>query len=359
MGRMRSESFFARNWKLLLNVITLVALVVVMYALRNQLGDTLRNLHHVNVWVLLLMIPLEVIGYHGQTRMYQSLFRTVGTKLSYKSILKVSLELNFVNHVFPSGGVSGISYFGLRLRSLGARGSQATLIQTMRLVLQFLSFELLLFFGMFALAAHGKVSNLTVLIGTVLAMSVLTGTGIFGYIIGDKRRINAFFTWATRVVNRVLRVVRGSKHPETINVSRARVAFDEFHDTYVELNAKRGELVGPFWWAFVYNLTEVLVIYVVYVAFGEWVNIGAIVLAFAVANFAGLISVVPGGYGIYEGLMTAVLATAGISPAVSLPVTVMYRVLNTLLQIPPGYVLYQQAIRRGKADESATEHFNV
>ncbi len=353
---MAHESFFARNWKLLLNLITLLALIVVMYALRHQLADTLRNLHHVNGWVLLLIIPLEALGYHGQTRMYQSLFRTVGTKLDYKPILKVALELNFVNHVFPSGGVSGISYFGLRLRSLGARGSQATLIQTMRLVLQFLSFELLLFFGMFALAAHGHVSNLTILIGTVIAMSVLVGTGVFGYIIGSKSRINAFFTWATRVVNRLLQFVRRGNHPETINILRARVAFDEFHETYIELNAKRSELVGPFWWAFIYNLTEVLVIYVVYVAFGEWVNIGAIILAFAVANFAGLVSVVPGGYGIYEGLMTAVLATAGISPAVSLPVTVMYRVLNTLLQVPPGYVLYQQAIRRGAAEAPTEQH---
>jgi uncharacterized protein (TIRG00374 family) len=97
-------------------------------------------------------------------------------------------------------------------------------------------------------------------------------------------------------------------------------------------------------------MTEVLVIYSVYLAFGETVNIGAIILAFAVANFAGLVSVVPGGYGIYEGLMTAVLATAGISPALSIPVTVTYRVLNTLLQIPPGYVLYQRAIHRGNSE---------
>ncbi|HET7630254.1 MAG TPA: lysylphosphatidylglycerol synthase transmembrane domain-containing protein, partial [Candidatus Saccharimonadales bacterium] len=102
---------------------------------------------------------------------------------------------------------------------------------------------------------------------------------------------------------------------------------------------------APFWWAFVYNLTEVLVIYVVYIAFGEWVNLGAIILAYAVANFAGLVSVLPGGVGIYEGLMTAVLATAGVRPALSLPVTVMYRVLSTLVQVPPGYLLYHRAIK--------------
>jgi uncharacterized protein (TIRG00374 family) len=262
--------------------------------------------------------------------------------------MRASLELNFVNHVFPSGGVSGISYFGLRLKAMGVRGAQSTLVQTMKLVLLFLSFEILLFAGMFILAINGKASNFTMFIGTVLAMSVLVGTAAFAYIIGSKSRINAFFTVATKIVNRIIQLVR-PRHPETINIGKARASFDEFHESYLELRAKRRELKAPFWWGFIVNLTEVLVIYVVYVAFGEWVNIGAIILAYAVANFAGLVSVLPGGVGVYEGLMTAVLATAGIPPGLSLPVTVMYRVLNTALQIPPGYYLYHRSLRRGGA----------
>ncbi len=355
MGRMSERSFLKRNWKLVVNIITILALGILIYAIRGQLANTLSNLRHVNVWVLLLILPLEAIGYHAQTRMYQSMFQSVGTKIRYRPLMKVSIELNFVNHVFPSGGVSGISYFGLRMKALGARGSQATLVQTMKLVLTFLSFEILLFAGMVILAVNGRASNLTMFIGTVLAMSVLVGTGLFAYIIGSRDRINRFFTWLTQLLNRLIQIVR-PKHPETINIGRAREAFDEFHDSYLTLSKKRHELKSPFWWAFAYNLTEVLVIYVVYVAFGEWVNLGAIILAFAVANFAGLVSVLPGGIGIYEGLMTAVLATAGISPALSIPVTVMYRVLNTLVQIPPGYYFYHQAIHSGRVDEEKLQH---
>ena len=93
------------------------------------------------------------------------------------------------------------------------------------------------------------------------------------------------------------------------------------------------------------NLTEVLAIYVVYGAFGHWVNIGAIIIAYAVANFAGLVSVLPGGIGIFEALMTAVLAAAGIPIGLSIPVTIMYRVLNTIIQVPPGYYFYHHALR--------------
>ena len=86
--------------------------------------------------------------------------------------------------------------------------------------------------------------------------------------------------------------------------------------------------------------------YVVYIAFGHLVNVGAVILAYAIANFAGLVSVLPGGIGVYEALMTAVLASTGVKPGISLPVTVMYRVVNTLIQIPPGYYLYQKTLRR-------------
>jgi len=91
-----------------------------------------------------------------------------------------------------------------------------------------------------------------------------------------------------------------------------------------------------------------MVIYVVYLAFGEVVNLGAVILAYAIANFAGFVSVLPGGVGVYEALMTGVLAIAGIPVALSIPVVVMYRVLSTLVQLPPGYYLYHKALTESK-----------
>jgi hypothetical protein len=42
------------------------------------------------------------------------------------------------------------------------------------------------------------------------------------------------------------------------------------------------------------------------------------------------------------------LASTGVRPGVSLPVTVMYRIVNTAIQIPPGYYLYNRALHRGE-----------
>jgi len=92
------------------------------------------------------------------------------------------------------------------------------------------------------------------------------------------------------------------------------------------------------------NIAEIITIYIVYIAFGQWVNPGAVIIAYAVANFAGVISVFPGGVGIYEFLMTGVLASAGVPPGVSLPITITYRIINMTIQLPPGYYYYHKAI---------------
>ncbi len=235
----------------------------------------------------------------------------VGNKLSYKFLLyKTSLELNFVNHVFPSGGVTGISYFGVRLRdSNEISRPKATLIQVMKLALTFLSFEVLIVVGPICLAVMGRVNNLTILVAGSLSTLLSVGTVAFIYIVGSQYRINSFFTAATRGLNRLIHMVRPN-YPETINITRARRVFNDFHNNYQTIKDNSRELRAPFWYAFLANLTEVMAVYVVYIAFGHLVNVGAVILAYAIANFAGLVSVLPGGIGIYEALMTAVLASA-------------------------------------------------
>jgi hypothetical protein len=345
---MSESHFFRRRWKLVVNVVTLGALTLLIFATRNQLVDTLSQLRHANAWALLIMVPIQLLNYHAQTKLYQGLFAVVGNKLTYRQLYRASLELNFVNHVFPSGGVTGISYFSLRMRKGDElTGSKVTLIQIMKLGLVFLSFEVLLIFGLVALAVMGRVSNLTILVAAILSTLVVVGTAVFVYIVGSQRRINSFFTAVTRGLNRVIHVVR-PKHPETINISSARRVFDDFHANYSTIQKSRLQLHAPFWYALLANITEVLAIYIVFVAFGHVINIGAVILAYAVANFAGFISVLPGGVGIYEAMMTAVLATAGVPAAVSLPVVVTYRILNTLIQLPPGYFLYQHALARSE-----------
>jgi len=337
-GKLRST-----RWKLALNIITIVALVALAYAVRDQLADTLSNFRKVNLWVLLLMIPLQVGNYYFQGKLYQGLFRLLGDRFRTRSMVRMALELAFVNTVFPSGGVSGFSYISIRLKDERVSAGKATLVQMMRFILIFIAFQAMLFTGLLALAIGGQASDVAILVAGSLATLLLTGTLLMGYVIGGKQRINAFFTFITRVLNRIIHVVR-RKNPETISIKKAEAAFTELHENFMQLRRNLRTLRWPLLFALLACLTEVATIYIVYVAFGEWVNPGAVIIAYAVANFAGLISILPGGVGVYEALMTGVLTASGVPAAISLPVTVMYRVLNMLIQLAPGYWFYHRAL---------------
>ena len=346
---MSEHTWLRRRWKLVINILTLVALTAAIIFSRRQILDTIKNLGHVHAGLLLLLIPVEALNDHAQARLYQGLFAIVGNKLSYKFLYRASLELNFVNHVFPSGGVTGLSFFSLRIRKgKELTGARATLIHLIKVSMYIVAYEVILLFGIVALAAMGRVNNFVMLVASSLSTLLVVGTLMFFYIVGRRERINNFFTGATRGVNWLIHLVR-PKYPETINIDQARKVFDDFHDNYQEIKQSWTKLRTPFMYSMLADITEIAAVYVVYMAFGEYVNIGAVILAYGIANFAGLISVLPGGVGIYEGLMTAVLAATGIPPSVSLPVTVMYRLLNTLIQVPPGYYLYHQTIKKGGA----------
>jgi uncharacterized protein (TIRG00374 family) len=331
------------KWKRIITGVTIFALVFLVFATRQQIVDTFSHLGEVRASVLLFMIVFQIWNYHAYTRLYQDLFKIIQAKIDYKSMYKIAVELNFVNHIFPSAGLSGFSYFSLRLKSHGISAARATLVQIMRFGTVFISFQLLLFGGLFLLAINGNDNILTILVASSIGTLLVVGTGLTLYIIGSKQRIDSFFTFLTKLLNRLIQFIR-PKYPETINIARARQAFVELHENYKLISKNYSKLKKPLVYAFIANFTEVATIYTVYIAFGEAVNPGAVIIAYAVANFAGLISVLPGGIGIYEGLMVAVLAGAGVSPALSIPVTVMYRVLSMLIQLPPGYYLYQKAI---------------
>lgn len=338
------------KWRGILTVVTFIALAALIYGVRKDIGGVIENLKKVNVTALLLLIPLQIINYDVYARLYVQLCSILGSKVRYKDMYRLSLELNFVNHILPSGGVSGISYFTVRMRAFGVSGPKSTLSQLMKLLLLYVSFQPLLILGIFLLALRGHVNNLVMVVASSLITLLVVGTFGFIYMIESRTRINTFLTWLTRALNKIIHLVRRGK-PETINIKGAQVAFGELHDNYQLFKENWRQLKMPFLYMIIANATEVAAVYVVYVAFGRLVNVGAVILAYAVANFAGLISVLPAGIGIYEGLMTGVLVATGIPAGLSIPVTIMYRVLNMIIQLTPGYYFYQKALKGGLSNK--------
>lgn len=331
------------DWRYIATFVSFVAFLVLIYALKDEIKAVFETVGQINYWFLLLMVPVQFINYHSYARIYQRFYEVLGKKIKYWSLMRVNLELNFVNNIFPSGGVSGISYYGLRMRNFGVSTPKATLAQFMKFMLLFVSFQVLLVFGVIALATKGKAGGLTLIAAASMATLLIVGTVFVAYVISKQSRINAFVTPFSKSINRLGSFFRRSDK-DLIDKTSLEKALGELHENYQIIRANWRDMRRPLFYALIANITEVLAIYVVYLAFGSAVNIGAVIIAYALANFAGFISVLPGGIGIFEAIMTTVLVASGVPASLSIPVTIMYRVLNSAIQLPAGYFFYHRAL---------------
>lgn len=330
-----------RKIKLYVTIITFVALIGISFSIRDQIAETVANLRSATLWPVFAIVPLAFVNHFALGKLYLEIFRILGDRFRIRSMIRLSLELNFVNLVFPSAGVSGFSYLGIRMKGEEIEPGKSALVQAMRFTMLFVSFQILLGVGLLLLALVGRVNNFVILVAASLATLLFVGTIIVGFIVSSKSRINGFFTGLTRVLNRAIQLVR-PKHPETINISRVEKIFTDLHNNYKLIRSNLTELRRPLLYAFFSNMTEITSVYMAFVAFGATVNPGAIIIAYAVANFAGIMSILPGGIGVYEGLMTGVLVATGVPVAVSLPAIVTFRVVSMASQVPVGYYFYQK-----------------
>ena len=343
------------KFKIVVNIITLVAFLVLIYLSRNQIQETLTQLPNIAWWFLVLQIPIQLISYMAIAHLYYSYFQSIAKlgQLKLKEMYKISLELHFVNNIFPSGGVSGFSYLSLRLRPLGINFATSTLSQSLRFVLSFVSYLPILGVGLLFLAFGGQADDSMLLLGGSLFSLIVVGTLIFVYLIGSKKRINEFVDWLPKAINKIVQVMHYRSDKEFISLSKVERVLNEIHIGYMRIYKDWPAIKKPFFYALVNNLFQLSTLYLVFLAFGVMVNPGAIILAYAVANFAGLIAITPGGIGVYEFLMTSVLSTSGVDPAIALQATLAYRMSSLLIFVPVGYVLYYHTVNRRQVESSS------
>jgi uncharacterized protein (TIRG00374 family) len=97
-------------------------------------------------------------------------------------------------------------------------------------------------------------------------------------------------------------------------------------------------------WAFVANLTEVLTIYVVFLAFGAVINPGAVIAAYTLANIFSLMSVFTSGAGVYEAAMITALVALSVPFALAVSVVLVYRIANMAIFLPIGFHYYRELL---------------
>lgn len=333
-----------RTW---VSIATIVFLLAVLFFARHDIEQAYSLLGQVNLWILMLLVPLQFVSYYAAGEMiFAYLKRQKHLKISSLMLTRLALEMNFVNHVLPSGGVSGISYMGWRLKHFGVSASRSTTAQLVRMVAAFGSYAVLLLVAVVLMLLDGDINRWVV--GATMSLVIVMGGALAGviYLLNHKKRLTAVARRCAAIANKLARLVRSKRRTKRESIE---AFFAEIQEDYRIIRANKRTLAVPFYWGLVFNVVEVAMFYVSFLALGHPINPAPLVIAYGLAGVAGFFMVTPGGAGAYEAIMVAFLAAAGLNPGIALVGILLTRVLLMIGTIAAGYIFYQQAVlRHGK-----------
>lgn len=345
------------SFRTVLSIITIVFLGLIVYFSRHEIYKAWLLLEQVDVWILLLLIPGQLLVYYAGGEMAFSYLRAKGSigEINGIQLARMSLEMNFVNHVLPSAGVSGLSYMTWRFGHYGISPGRATMSQVVRFAMAFLSFVTLLLIALFIITLDGHINRWILLLSSLLVVGIVVVLLLGIFLLSSQARINHFSRWIREKTNRFVAFVTFQKVTMLLHPKKVDDFFDELHKDYLALSRDKRILLKPYLWGLVYAIGDVALFMITFWALGAYVNPAILLIAYGLGGLATFFVITPGGAGAYEALMVGFLALAGVSSGIAIAGTLLTRVILLLGTIVLGYFFYQHAILRyGRKDPPPT-----
>ena len=312
------------------------------------LGATIYSLKSINIWILLLLIPEQIMMYYAAGQIYFAFLRQRQSfKISQAKLTRISLEINFVNHALPSGGASGLAYLIWRLKDYKVTAGQISFIHILR----------------YGICAVGNALQTIIAIIIVLAtkqvisggfwalwLAALVAGGIIGLIIvcwlivRKQKNIDWLSATATKFINKIVRKISRGKKRKFLNEEEVTKFFADLREDYLNLKKNRRILWKPMIWGLFYSFLELATYWIIGCSLGHPEILPQIMIAEGIASVVGTVMVTPGGMGGYEGAFVAALVATGVQFQVATITVVVTRLFVLVGTIVSGWGFYQQAL---------------
>ncbi len=329
-----------------ISVLTFLLVAVIVYASRHELLRAWELLGQVNIWILMLLLPAQAISYYAAGAMvFSYLKEKFDLKVPRRESARIALELNFVNHILPSAGVSGASYMTWRLGQLGVSPARATLAQVVRFAATFGAYLVLMLIAVVAITLDVGLERIPILVSSGLASAIIIGSMVTIFIIQSPPRLHKAAVFITKHTNRFWRGILRRTKP-LLYIEDVNKYFEDLHEDYEQIVKAPRILKKPFLWGLVFVISEIALFWITFWALGTIINPAPLLIAYGLAGFAGAFFFTPGGVGGYEALMVGFLVTTGIDKGAVIAAVLLARVVLIIVTIVTGYYFYQRALNR-------------
>ena len=324
-----------------------------------MLEATWYSLQRINGWVLLLIIPEQILMYYAAGQIYFAFLRQrKNFKISQARLTRISLEINFVNHALPSGGASGLGYLVWRLKDFNISAGQISFVHVLR-------------YGICALgnALQTLIAIIIVLCAGcvlpdgywILWLAGLVAGGIIGLIIvawlivRKQKNIDWLAATSSKFINKVVRRLSRGRKRVFLREEQVNKFFADLREDYLHLKQNRHILWKPMLWGLFYSFLELATYWIVACALGHPEILPQIMIAEGIASVVGTVLVTPGGMGGYEGAFVYALVKTGVNLQAATITVVVTRIFVLVGTIVSGWGFYQHALMSRPDKFKATE----
>lgn len=332
------------------SIISLLTFVLVAFIVYKNLGDikeAIQHLSETNLLILLLLIPEQLLMYYCCGQMffsYMASFEKI-KKVSAWELMRISLELNFVNHAVPAGGLGGLGYITWRFKPLGVTAGQASFMYALRYAITVCANQFQTLVAIVCLILFGTIpaSGQAVIVIAVLLSLGIIGSLIFIVAIAtSKRSMDWFSRNFTRFCDWFITTVTFGRRRQIFKRALLDKYLLDIHDSMAIARRNKRRLAPPIAWGIVYSFLEIATYWIVATSLGHPDLLPQIMIGEAIGSAVG--SIMP--YGLYELGMTGVMVALGVPVITAGAVVVMTRVVVLAGTILSGYGFYQYAISK-------------
>lgn len=353
-----SKPKFKLSFRTILSVLTFILILYVVYANFSDIKEAISHIGETNILILILLIPEQLFMYFCCGQMFFSYMRAKkdAKAVSPWTLMRVSLELNFVNHAVPAGGLGGLGYITWRLKPFGATAGQSSFMYILRYVITICANQLQTIIAIIALLLFGAVPATGAwVIGftALLSVGIIAAIAIIIAIASSKKRIDWFAKTGTNFVNWLVKKITFGHKTDILKREIVDKYLGDAHEDLMTARRHKSMLIRPILWGIVYSFLEIATYWIVAASLGHPQILPQIMIGEAIGSVMG--AIVP--YGLYELGMVGIMVSLGVDAGLSALVVLMTRVIVLASTIVSGYGFYQHSISKiGRKEKAEINH---
>ena len=344
-----------RGARFYISIVTFILIAIVIWNTRSEMAQAFQLMTKANIWVLLLIIPVQFFSYLASAEIFLTYLRGRGQLKDVSTVgsTSMALEFNFVNHVFPTAGVSGASYMIWRLGKLGVPAGQAMMSQIINWISLGSTFIIMMIISLIIATAENKAANWLIMATTIAAVALVLVLIFGSFLIGSRERLMSFGKWLARHINNFGHKVLKRKKPP-MRMQAVEDFVNDFFDDFQAIKQDKALLKGPIVWGFISNLLDVMLIAIAFWSLGYPIDLALLLIGFGAASVGAFAMATPGGVGAYEAVMIGVLVAGGAPTEMASAGTILSRVILIIGTIVVGAVAYHRTMTKyGQPDYQA------